>query len=518
MESRGAKQRFERLNKLLAQCNRDTAEIYSRFDEFKNFREKKHSKILENNINYLSSKFNGLKNIEDKNSKKRMLNFFLRQGEDIYTEELLKRKDGNYTLSHHLFIHNYLDEKGSFKDLETRITVLAHDFLEDIIKKSEKIKKYGIADQDKIKVRNLGLGFLEDYLKELHFNPKKIKMIKGEVQALSRVRKQHYFDYLDSMLAFSLIQSSYEVSSKEKVDEYIRNQLDSQKYLQEGIEGLISKHFKDNLPDNKTYKLLEIKIADRIHNTLTLPEKAFSYKSRLFEVAKSMYLVNLGKMMVQAGLQRLCVEYPDNFKEIKGISDSDKTTNKFCGPIRNHFNSFYHLARYLRDKKDTSNKEELSLPLTLLSRVSEEVIDLASVCINQGFKLKKVLGDKIEKSKKDIIDTEIRCTKDYDFLDEIYEQAAAIEQNNSDRSCLAKALDTLFSWYVPPKDETNYDTKKDVKPSEGYAIAKFLNGLIKNYVQDNSYYLEKLDQLEGRELWYDKQGKSLLKKELTKRR
>jgi hypothetical protein len=515
MPGKGDEQRVKGLGELLAECNSSTNQIYSELKIQSISDEKKHKKTLENNLDFLASKFNGLNEL-DNDSAKKVINFFLRLGEEVYTEELLRRKDGNYILSHHLFIHNYLNNKGSFNDLETRITVLAHDFLEDIIDKSEKLKRYGTTDQDKIKIRDMGLDFLEGYLKEMDFNPKESKKVKGEVQALSRVRSQHYFDYLDSMLIFSLVQSEFESSDEEEVDFSIRKETKREEYKNDGIRGLIKEYFKHNEPDGKAYKLLEIKMADRIHNTLTLPEKTFSYKRRLFEVAKSMYMVHLGKMMVQAGFQKLCNEHLDNFKEIKEFSDYDEEKDKFCEPIRKYFKSFHHLSKYLRDKEGSFEDEELNSSLNLLYRVSDEVTDLAAVCISQTSNLENSLEDRFGKSKKDVVDTEIKSAMKYDLLGDIYKKAASFEDDNKKRSYLANALDTLFSWYAPPKKGNN-NSKKDVEPLKGYTIAKFLNKLINKNILDNSYFLENLNHIEGRELWYHKHSKSLFPKKMVER-
>jgi hypothetical protein len=230
-----------------------------------------------------------------------------------------------------------------------------------------------------------------------------------------------------------------------------------------------------------------------------------------------MYMVHLGKMMVQAGFQKLCNEYSDNFKEIKEFSDYDEEKDKFCEPIRKYFKSFHHLSKYLRDKKGSFEDEELNSSLNLLYRVSDEITDLAAVCISQTSTLENSLKNRFGKSKKDVVDTEIKSAMKYDLLGDIYKEAASFEDDNKKRSYLAKGLDTLFSWYAPPKEGTNSNHKKVVEPMGGYIIAKFLNRLINKYILDNSYYLEELNHIEGRELWYDENSKSLFPKKMVER-
>lgn len=405
---------------------------------------------------------------EDSNNKS-LADFFLRLGEYIYRGDHLKRADGSFSLSHHLFILNYLRGKNAVEDIVDKIVVLAHDFFEDLIDIFEMERIYKMSEQERIEVRNIGMSLLNDSLKNIALPKSNKKRISGRVQALSRVRNQHYFDYLDSMLMFSFVEPEYIKSSKDTVDSFIESEMKSDIYVNEGIDGIIKKYFDSNGFMEEPYRLFEIKITDRLHNILTLPSERFSDRKKLSEITKALYVLHLGKKIVQYGFDSLSDEYE-----------------------KKKFRSFNGLCSYIENLSKNNIKDKR---LKILSRVGNELKDLAQASVFQSRKIKDDLKKRLDISDIAEIEDEINRINFYKFDINKYESPIA-----------KKSIYTLFSWFNPSMPDSE---KKILSDDLSYSISLFLDKQIEKYMKNAKYFFSYMDSVEGRKRFIYNQRKRL---------
>lgn len=406
---------------------------------------------------------------EEDSNNKGLADFFLRLGEYIYRENNLKRADGSFSLSHHLFILNYLRGKGAVEDIKDKIVILAHDFFEDLIDIYDRDRIYKMKDQQRISFRDIGMNLLNDSLKNIALPESEKKRISGRVQALSRVRNQHYFDYLDSMLIFSFVEPEYIASSKKIVDSFIEDEMKSDDYVNEGIDGIMRKYFYQDHFNDEAYRLFEIKMTDRLHNILTLPPERFSNRKRLSEITKALYVLHLGKKMVQYGFYSLSKEYE-----------------------KKKFRSFNGLCSYIENLSKNNMQDKR---LKTLSRVGNELKDLAYASIFQSKMIKEELNKKLDISEIAEIEDEINRINFYKF------------DINKDKFPIAKkSIYTLFSWFDPSMPDSEKELLSD---DFSYSISLFLEKQIEKYMKNANYFFDYMDLVEGRERFIYNQGKRL---------
>ncbi len=316
----------------------------------------------------------------------------------VYRGPLLKRKDKKFTLSHHLFMLKYLIERG-ITGFEYMMGTLGHDYLEDTshmaIKKIEEEISLNFIDEKKkifpeskrllslLKKKSLTHDMIRSGLQE-----NLAKKTSEGIAALSRIRLEDYRDYIDSIVFYIGIKEKFGPDLA-KLDERIDQSFIKKDYLQSGILSFIAQ----NIDYRTDYKILAIKVADRIHNTLTLEgfDREPIEKTLLELEEKSLYLIYVSKLFIQYGVLSSVKEMQSSkpkkgsmlktkIPELQDLRKSKKTMEEF----KNELENIGELAKQSTSLYDKTNFINSIDSLKLLYK---EFSDLSIVSHNEALRL-----------------------------------------------------------------------------------------------------------------------------------
>jgi len=322
----------------------------------------------------------------------------------VYRGPLLKRKDKKFTISHHLFMLKYLIERG-ITGFEYMMGTLGHDYLEDTshmtIRKIEEEISLNFIDRER-KIFPESRRLLSLYKKKSLTHD----MIKNGIQrnlaektsegiaALSRIRLEDYRDYIDSIVFYIGIKEKFGPDLA-KLDERIDQSFIKKDYLQSGILSFIAQ----NINYRTDYKILAIKVADRIHNTLTLEgfDREPVEKTLLELEEKSLYLIYVSKLFIQYGVLSIVKEMQSSqpkkgsmlktkIPEVQDLRKSKKTMEEF----KNELENISELAKQSTSLYDKTNFINSISSLKLLYR---EFSDLSIVSYYEALRLNTRLGE-----------------------------------------------------------------------------------------------------------------------------
>ncbi|HOI19093.1 MAG TPA: hypothetical protein PLX15_04500 [Candidatus Woesearchaeota archaeon] len=361
----------------------------------------------------------------------------------LYTKDSLIRKDGNYAFSHHLFIFEYLKELyskhlsnkeiyGPQFDFEVVCEILGHDYLEDISKIIVKTKR------NEISKKNDGtktLSILEEP-KRLVSHSKKVKLTKDMldhkikrpvaesisqgIAALSRIREEEYQDYIDTLILYMCLKEHFG-PNLDKINEKIDSIIIKNDYLSKGIESYIAQ----NISISTDYKLFIIKMADRIHNTLTVEGFLNAYNKSLDkqknqtlqssctnttlpkapiekmieEISqKSLYMIHISKLLLLYGSRTLTkeihkkikpLEYPKQYKHLSvgSFIKSVKTLKGIYSKISSYENILNDIDFFIEKKHLINSIKSLKI-------LYQEFLDLSYVSIEKSKQIRSLLNNK----------------------------------------------------------------------------------------------------------------------------